>query len=368
MTAGGLRVGILADSLGEGGGIARYVEEIVRGVAAHPDIALTVFARVEQVDAARALAPTAREVVAIGGRGQIGRSAWEVGRLGGLVERLGIDVVHGTKHVLPRTSRAKVLTAHDVTVLTHPEQFPVAKRLLVPRVYRWSLREADVVIAVSETTRHRLVSLDPALGDRVIVVPNGTATEITESASTRLRELDGRSFALVVGDLSPRKNLSVLLDIWDEVWAATGWTLAVVGPDGWRSRGTRRRLERLVRAGQAVRPGRVSDAELRWCYEHAETLLYPSLEEGFGLPVVEALALGTPVIATTDAAVVEVGAGVPRHVDPRDRAGWCDAITDAARSARARQARVGPEWARSARLTVEAYQLARVRGSARARS
>ena len=353
-----LHVGVLADSIGDGGGIDRYVTELLRGLGARPDVALTIAARPERVDQARSAAPSARSVIPIRGRGQIGRARWERDRLGRVLERAGVELVHGTKHVLPRTRLARVLTAHDVTLLSDPRQFPVAKRMLMPTVYRWSLRRADVVITVSETTRRRLRAADGRIRADIVVAPNGTSTAVTEAVPSPVEALEGTAFALVVGDLSPRKNVDLLLELWPEIAAATNVVLVVVGPDGWRSAATERRLAELVAAQCAVRLGHVDDAELRWCYEHTRVLLYPSLEEGFGLPVVEALALGTPVIASTDAAVVEAGRGVPIHLDPHDRAAWRSAIIEVASSAGPREPRPQVGWAETVDRTLHAYRLA----------
>jgi glycosyltransferase involved in cell wall biosynthesis len=353
-----VRVGVLADSIGDGSGIDRYVTELLGGLAAHPDVELTVAARPEQVDAAGAIVRSATAILPIRGRGQIGRATWERERLGRVLERRGVEVVHGTKHVVPRTRLARVLTAHDVTLLSDPRQFPIAKRVLMPTVYRWSLRHADVVIAVSEATRRRLLAADRRITAEIVVAPNSTSRAVTEALPRPVAMLEGRPFALVVGDLSPRKNIDLLLRIWDDVWSQTGLLLAVVGPDGWRSAATHRRLAALVATGRAVRAGRVDDAELRWCYEHSRMLLYPSVEEGFGLPVAEAIALGTPVIASTDEAVVEAGGGAPRHLDPGDAAAWRAAIVDAAHASEARRPRPQPGWERTVDLTVEAYRRA----------
>jgi glycosyltransferase involved in cell wall biosynthesis len=354
-----IHVGVLADSIGDGSGIDRYVSEIVRGLSERSEIELTIAVRPERVAAAREIAPSAG-VVTIRGRGQIGRSLWELERLGRLLEEAGVDVVHGTKHVVPRTRLARVLTAHDVTLLTNAGQYPLAKRLLMPTVYRWSLRHADVVIAVSEATSRKLRAAEPRLRADVVVAPNGTSTAVTqaESRAVDLLDVTGRSFALVVGDLSPRKNIDLLLGIWDDVWAATGLVLVVVGSDGWQDGATRRRLADLVAQGRAARPGRVDDAELRWCYEHARILLYPSVEEGFGLPVAEAVALGTPVVASTDDAVVEAGAGAPVHLDPRDAAAWRSAIVELATSGGHRVPRPGTSWHESVDRTIDAYRRA----------
>src|SRR6185436_9606255 len=106
------------------------------------------------------------------------------------------------------------------------------------------------------------------------------------------------TFALVVGDLSPRKNVAFLARLWSEVRDATGMQLIVAGPEGWRSGQARTALTALEAAGLGRWLGRVTDGELRWLYEHARVVGVPSLAEGYGLAVVEAASLGCPVVSS----------------------------------------------------------------------
>jgi len=356
-----LRVAVVASGLGGGGGIARYTAELLRHLGRRDDLEVLPVVPDEARPILDSLAMrNVAEIVADRGRGQVGRALWERHRLGAELERRGTRLVHGTKHLLPRTTLPTILTAYDVMPITWPQQFRLAKRVLLPRQYRAALEEATGIVSISETTRRRIDRLDPSLGGKVVVVPVGFTSELLEVEPSPLPGLEGVPFALVVGDLSPRKNFALLLDIWDDVFRATGGLeLVAVGPDGWRSETTRRRLEQLVRRGAAVSARHVSDGRLRWCYEQARVVLYPTLEEGFGLPVVEALAFGAPVIASTDDAVVEAGQGLPTHVDARDRAGWTAAIVAASGRGREPGARPAPQlrsWADHAAGVVEVYR------------
>jgi glycosyltransferase involved in cell wall biosynthesis len=125
----------------------------------------------------------------------------------------------------------------------------------------------------------------------------------------------------------------MLLDLWPEVASETAdFPLLVVGHPGPHSADTTRRLAELEHRDLATWLREASDAELRWCYEHATVVLFPTLEEGFGFPLLEALTFGAPAIASTDPALVEVSAGSPEveHVDVRDREAWRRAIVRAA--------------------------------------
>ncbi|HJT37488.1 MAG TPA: glycosyltransferase family 1 protein [Actinomycetota bacterium] len=356
-----LRVGLLASALDGGGGMGRFTRELIGSLGRRTEIELIPVVPPEARATLDALAvPNAREVITIRGRGQVDRALWERFRLGELLGRAGVDVIHGTKHLLPRTQLPTVLTVHDVMAITSPQQYALAKRLLLPRFFRAALRSADVLVAVSESTASRLDRLDPAFGSKTVVAQNGVSIDLMSVAPVEPRATPDGPFALVVGDLSPRKNVSFLADIWDRVAAATnGMKLVAVGPDGWRGSATLRALERAADRGQAIWAGRVGDAELRWYYEHATVVLAPSVEEGFGLPVAEALAFGVPVIASDDPALKEVAQGRAVHLSPRDASAWIEAIASAAKGGTPRPTPpTFPSWQEHAARTVDAYRQA----------
>ena len=358
-----IRVAYLASALGGPGGIPRFTRELMVALDARDDVVLVPIVPEHALDLLGSLSlRNARPPLVIGGRGQVGGSLWERYRLGSILERAGVDVVHGVKHLVPRTSLPTVLTVHDVMAITWPQQFGFPKRALLPRQYLASMRSATVLVAVSEATRARIGQVDAALVDKTVVVGEGVGSGILAATPEPVPALEGRDFALVVGDLSPRKNIGVLLDVWPEVHRATGLVLAAVAWEAWHSDETRARLEALAAQGRAVWVRGASDAELRWCYEHTRVVLAPSLEEGYGLPVVEALAFGARVVASDDAALVEVGRGRTVHVPGHDRGGWEDAVKSAARMPidTGSAAPLPPEsWADAAAGTVEAYERAR---------
>lgn len=339
----------------------RFTRELIRALGNRSDVELVVAVH---PDARMALdelrVPNLVDVAVTRGGGQIARSLWERYGLGRALERSGVRVVHGTKHLLPRTKLPTVLTVHDLLPITWPQQYTFAKRALLPRHFRRSLNEATVLLAVSNATAERLARLDTALGAKTVVAQNGLSFELLNTEPRPPAAPPAGPFALVVGDLSPRKNVSFLIDIWERVASATdGLRLVAVGPDGWRGEGTRRRLEELARRGRAHWARHVDDAELRWYYEHASVVLAPSLEEGFGLPVGEALSLGARVIASDDAALVEVSQGRAVHLPSDDAAAWIEAIRDAgARAVQPEPPPVFATWADHAARSVEAYHAA----------
>lgn len=358
-----IRAAVLADTVSGQAGMGRYTREVLRGLARREDIDLVVIVpsasagEIGNLDLAKPVV----DLIEVPGRTRIEQGLWERYRLGPVLERFPVDVVHGIKHIVPRTRLPTILTVHDLVLLTWPQQADLVRRLLLPRQYRASLRDARVLVTVSEATRQRLADLDPAFGAKALAAPIGFTPELLAADPLPVPGLDGRAFALVVGDLSPRKNIGFLVDLWPEVFAATnGLLLAVVGPDGARSDSTARRVEGLVDAGMAVRPGRVTEGALRWCYEHARVVLLPTLEEGFGLPVLEAAVFQVPVVANIEPALIEVGQGWPTFVDLNDRAGWAEAILETSTAERTKRAPVPdwPTWDGHVASLVDAYRLA----------
>jgi glycosyltransferase involved in cell wall biosynthesis len=356
-----LRVGLLADTVTGGGGMGRYAREVLRALARRSDVQLVVVVPAGSAPVVAELVGRRTDVVEIPirGRSRVGHALWERYRLGRVLADAGVGVVHGVKHLVPRTRLPTVLTVHDLFPLTMPKQFGLVKRTLLPRQYLASMRAAARLVAVSGAVRARLHALDPRLAAKTVVAPNGFTQDLLRVPPVSLPELTGHPFALLVGDLSPRKNAGFVFDLWPDVYDATGGLqLAVVGPDGWRSRRTRRRLSELVAAGMAVRPGRVADGSLRWCYENTRVVLLPTLEEGFGLPTLEAAAFGAPVVANPDPALMEAGRGWPTFVDLDDREGWRHAIVVAAGSERTANdvAATAPTWDDHVRVLVDTYR------------
>lgn len=292
------------------GGVVRYTTELIRALSLRDDVVVTAVTT-------RAAAPTVQGLLSEGSRvrsipgapASLLSVAERWAPLPGL--RSGADVVLGTKHLLPsRSSALRVLTIHDLLLLDRPEDFGTPKRQLLPRAYLGSIRDADLLLCVSDATRQRLQAHAADAARRAAVVHLATSSSLVAAQPAALPSLAGRRFALVVGDSSPRKNLQTVVAAMAAVRAAVpDAVLAMVGPPSWGRTEVGDTYDQLVADGAIVAVGYVNDAALRWAYEHAEVVLCPSLAEGFGLPAAEALAFGAPVIISQDAALREVCAG-----------------------------------------------------------
>ena len=202
-----------------------------------------------------------------------------------------------------------VVTVHDLAVLRTPEAFPFWHRHSGTLALRASVRAADVVVAVSEFTRAELAELLGLPADRVQVVPNGVDPVFNPQGPAA-----AGTYVLAVGTLEPRKNLG----------RARG-----------RSPGRRRTAGRRARGWGGVDVpgwvGRAGDEELAALIRGARCLVFPSLYEGFGLPVLESMACGTPVVTSRGGATEEVAGGSAVLVDPFDPVSIADGIAEAER-------------------------------------
>lgn len=234
---------------------------------------------------------------------------WYPFRLGHLSAEL--DVLHCTTFRAPVSPRAPlVVTVHDLGVLRHPDAFPRWHRLTGSLALRGGVRAADAIVAVSAFTRDELVALLDVPVERIRVVPNGVDPVFTVEGPT----VEG-DYVLAVGTLEPRKNLGGAV----EAARIAGVELRVAGAAGWGG---------VAAEGWVGEP---SDDELAALLRGARCLVYPSLYEGFGLPVLEAMACGTPVVTSRGGATEEVAGGAAVLVDPRDPVSIATGIEEALR-------------------------------------
>jgi glycosyltransferase involved in cell wall biosynthesis len=266
-------------------GTARYLESLMRELRARDDVALTMRA-FGRSDRASTLARDAVWYPFLVGRED------------------AADVLHCPTYRGPTRSRVPlVVTVHDLAVFRHPEAFNRWTRAYSPRVVPRVLAAAQRVIAVSEFTRQELIELLRVPDEKIRVVPNAVGDEFTN-----VGEAAEGDYVLAVGTLEPRKNLARLV----EAVQRTKRELRVVGARGWGG---------VEVGGNGVRwLGEVSDKQLARLYRGAACVAYPSLYEGFGIPVLEAMACGAPVVTTRGTAMEEVADGAAVLVDARDPA------------------------------------------------
>lgn len=268
--------------------------------------------------------------------------------------RIGADVYHSPllRGPLRRGRPPFVMTVHDLVPARWPETMPRWHRSYTSLFIREMLSAADRIIAPSQDTANDLNSLLRVPGEKIRVVPNGVDAMFFESASGET--LESEPYVLFVGTPEPRKNLTRLVSAMT-VLRERGLrqSLVVVGTGGWGDR---------VPTGSGIRAtGRVTDEELRSFYANATCLALPSLHEGFGLPALEAMAVGTPVVAGRSGALPEVTGGAAILVDPLSVTAIADGIQRAV-SERERLVPIGLArakeftWDKAAALTAKVYR------------
>jgi glycosyltransferase involved in cell wall biosynthesis len=252
--------------------------------------------------------------------------------------RLRLDLLHSTVNVRPiLCSCPTIVTVHDVIFLRYPQAFKPSKRRYLSAMTGWSCRHAAQVIAVSEQTRRDIIELFGVAPDRVTTVHNGVGEKFRSlpanevGAFKKAKGLDGKRMVLYLGTLEPRKNIPTLIGAFASLAKSNQYddcVLAIGGSKGWYYDEIFASAERLglVKSGKVRFLGRVPDEELTLWYNSAAAFTYPSLYEGFGLPVLEAMACGTPVIAANTSAFPEVVGEAGLLVDPTDEAAWCRAL------------------------------------------
>lgn len=264
------------------------------------------------------------------------RRLWTHHRLAREVTRRRPDVLFVPAHVVPfvmPTGRLPpcVVTVHDLGYRAFPESHPWKQRLYLELTTHWSVHVAQKVIAVSQATAKDLMALHHTPPDRIRVIYEAPAQSAPVPAQhvQAVRERYGleRPYALFVGTIHPRKNIARLLQAYRSLFRDGGvtWDLVLAGAAGWQSEGFDEQIAAMGLNRSVCWLGYVPDEELPALLKGALFFCFPSLFEGFGLPVLEAQSYGVPVVTSNNSALPEIAGDAALLVDPTD----VDAIADA---------------------------------------
>jgi glycosyltransferase involved in cell wall biosynthesis len=317
-------------------GVGLYSREILFGLAAaHPETRFDFCYRPHRYTRAGALPANARRRLLLGPR--------------------GADVFHGLNQRLPRIWRGRAVTTfHDLFVMTGEYSTPEFRARFTAQA-RQAAARADAIIAVSEFTRRQVIDLLQVDAQRVHVIQHGVRPLPYERA---VRE----NIVLNVGAIQTRKNIARLVESFETL--DNSWRLVLAGAFGYGSEGIRSRIEQSPARDRISVLGYIGVEELANWYARASIFAFPSLDEGFGMPLLEAMAADVPIVTSTSSALPEVAGNAALLVDPRDT----DALSRALRRlsedrelrmdlARKGQARVREfSWAKAVRETWTVYR------------
>ncbi len=245
--------------------------------------------------------------------------------------RKGFDLYHEPNFLAYEFEGPLVLTVHDLSFVRYPELHPAARIEAMARHFPKSLERASIVLTDAESVRREVLERYGLRPERVRSVPLGARQEFCERSPEQIAPtlekfgLRYRGYLLSVGTLEPRKNIAFVLDAFARLpeKIRRQFPIALVGMEGWLNSDLDRRMRPLVERGEVRLLGYLSDNELQHLYAGASLFIYPSLYEGFGLPALEAMQCGVPVIVSNVSALPEVVGEAGVKIDPADT----DALT-----------------------------------------
>jgi glycosyltransferase involved in cell wall biosynthesis len=319
------------------GGAGYYTMQIARGLRERPDVALTMVSRRDDDARWRAMGVGPAAVLGAVPDSRPGRLLFEQARFPRLLRSLGVEVHHGPHYTMPgRAPVPCVVTIHDCTFFDHPEWHVRSKAIFFRRAIRHAALHAGALVCVSEVTATRLRACCEVRAP-IVVAPHGVdharfhPTEESPGADRALLVESGvpmdRPLVAFVGTLEPRKGVATLVAAFDRVAGSDPEAVLVLcGQPGWGLEETEDALARAQHGDRIVRVGYLPDAAVPALLRQATVVAYPAAEEGFGLPALEALACGAPLITSEGTAMAEMAQGAADLVPPGDVAMLADAL------------------------------------------
>ena len=255
------------------------------------------------------------------------RILWEQIALPSRLAGDACDLAHAPGYLAPLRARVPVvITVYDLIALQYPRWCKPLNRMNYRVFLPLSVRKADGIIVPSRATAEAVRSVFPHAAEKVKIIPLGVDPAFRVIPDPSLREETRRRlglpfrFILFVGRHEPKKNLTALIDAFHLIRSHGGCAckLVLAGTEGWRQEPVRRRIRQLGLEAEIVFPGYVSQETLPLLYNLADVFVFPSLYEGFGLPPIEAMACGVPVVCSDGGALPEVTGDAALRVDPSD--------------------------------------------------
>lgn len=354
-------------------GAGRYVIYLIRELAAlDTSHKFTVFAHEYLRPFLSDLPGAHTRVIWLPNKPPAMRLIWEQTFFPRILRRSGVDLLHSPHYTMPLSCPVpSVITFHDMTFFIHPEMHTLSKRAFFPWIMHHSSRKADMIITDSESTRRDAMQLLAIPPEKIVTVHLGYQDifrPITDTAildAVREKHHLPEHFILYVGAVEPRKNLPLLLNVFD-ILVQQGYSqhLVIVGGLGWLYQDVLTQIDKLRAKDRIHRMGHIPYADLPVFYNLADVFVYPSIYEGFGLPPLEGMACGTPVITSDISSMPEFVGDAGVLAPPNDEAALLEAIQTVLSddALRGRLAKDGPKqaanftWKHTAEKTMNIYE------------
>lgn len=318
------RVTLCVDALEpKPGGIGRYTWELCKGLARRDSItSLRFFGRNRLIDDPHRLLRSERLP-----RPNRLRNWWDK-------RSLRPSLIHGPNYFLPSFAQTGVITVHDLSVFRFPETHPPQRVAAFERLFLASLKRAAHVITDTETVRRELIEMFAVRPEVVTAIPLGVDQSFRplphEEVARALQDwgLIPKAYGLCVSTMEPRKKISELLSAWRGLprGVRDTYPLVLCGGSGWRNDRLQEQVQDGVAEGWLIHLGFVEEGRLPALYAGAALFIYPSTYEGFGLPPIEAMASGVPVMVSHHSCLPEVCGDAARYFDPDDPDGFVAAV------------------------------------------
>jgi len=299
---------------------------------------------------------------------------WEHFILPVRLKRMGINVFHGPASLIPfrKDHCGLIVTIHDLVAFLFPETIPLKYGAYMRYLLRQAVKKADKIIAVSHHTKKDLIQILKVPSEKIVVIHEAPSPIFCpydkKEAQARLKQQYGitKKFIYHLGNIEPRKNLIVLLEAFTRVCQDLGneYQLVVSGQRGWLTRSLSHFLKNYPAQDQVLFTGYVPIEDIPLFMNSAEAFVFPSLYEGFGLPVLEAMSCGTPIISSNRSSIPEIVGSAGILIDPTDIQELADRIIGLLRNPgeKMRLSQLGKEqsarfsWNEAARKTLDVYR------------
>jgi len=287
-----------------------------------------------------------------------------------------VDLIHQPCFSAPLMFRGPVVvTIHDIISILFPQNIPFASRMFYSKWMPFSYAKAKKIISISESTKRDIVRVLKISPDKITVIHNGFDAKLQQKLSNdKIDQVKKKydlpqDYLLHIGTLEPRKNLDFLIDVFFEAIKDkknSNLALVITGKKGWYYEGLFEKVAKLKLQGKVIFTGYIDEEDKGALYQGARIFTFPSLYEGFGLPPLEAMASGTPVISSNTSSMPEVIGEAGILISPKQKSAWVEAISRVNRDEKLyyemkkkNEQQVSKfDWERTAKQTIDVYEQA----------